>query len=313
MPSFGVELPGIGAVLPGNNATLERHRSMERAKMSKARQPGIMRASRELQVYIYNVGPFSRKMELGSPGVVILPALDEKKVLQELSVAGPLIRQGFPAEPYPGEPRNQWIEHEPGVHLNWRDEDGEMFVLNERPGIDEALRIIGGHEQSPNPVYCASPYQMGCFVSVIPEQSEPKGPKEPGDKSPRSAVREYEKAMVQYEEDVRFWLKWEVSVKAAQSRFTDFAMRRGEEQCFAYSNGTYIRDEELYVLSRIFHKTEKDWNFLAGTSANVKTKSCWSCGRAVQADIPKCQCGELQISQAEYDARRKQVLGGEVG
>ena len=67
MPAFGtrpVEIPGVGAILPGTQDTLERHRAMEKRKMSRPRQVGIMRASHEQQVYIYNVGPFTRRMTL---------------------------------------------------------------------------------------------------------------------------------------------------------------------------------------------------------------------------------------------------------
>ena len=121
-------------------------------------------------------------------------------------------------------------------------------------------------------------------------------------------MREYDRAMADYEEAARMWRKWMASRSAAWARFTEWAMRRGEEQSLAYSNGKYERDEELYVLARIFDKTERDWNFLAGTSTEITPKvKCWSCGRAVEVGMPKCQCGELQISRAEYEARRKAV------
>jgi len=310
MPAFGVkEVPGIGAIFPATQETLERHRSMERRKMSRPRQPGVERASKELEAYIYNVGPFTRKMDtLGSIGVMIIPGLVEKDVLVGLSVAGPLVVPGLPAEPYPGEPRNQWIDHEPKDQLAWIDADGEVFQLRDRPGIDLGLRIIGGHEQSPNPIYSASPYQQGCFVSTIPAQKEPKEPKEPGDKATRVAVREYEKLMLQFEEDFRLWLKWEASVKAAQDRFARWAARRGEEQCLAFQNGTYIRDEELFVLARIFKKTDRDWNFLSGTAENTVKRKCWNCKFVIDGDALTCgHCKERQVSQEEYDKRRQQM------
>lgn len=266
--------------------------------MSRPRQRGILRESERLQVYIYSVGPFGRKIELGSPGVVILPSLDEAKVLNPkfpLAVAGPLVREGFPAEPFVSEPRGRWIEHEPDPSLQWRDEDGEVFVLAERPGIDEALRIIGAHEQSPRPLYNASPYEQGCFVSVIPEQTKPEEPKEPGAKADRTERRLYEKAMLDHEENIRLWFKWEASVLAAQKRFLAWAARRGEEQCLAFANGTYVRDEELFVLARILNKTDRDWNFLSGTVANVANKQCHWCGKPMLADRAKCPtCMEWQ-------------------
>lgn len=304
------EVPGIGVLLSGTGeALLRRQQDQQNKRKARPRQRGTMRESERIQVYVYNVGPFMRKLDtLGSIGTVVLPSLEEKKVLQGLTVAGPRIFPGLPAEEYPGEPRGQWLEHDPDEHLRWADADGEVFALKDFPGIDLALRVIGAHEQSPKPIHCASPFQQGCFVSTIPEQAEPIAPKEPGERAARGVVREYEKTMLTHEENVRLWNKWVASVMAAQERFMSWAMRRGEEQCLAFSNGTYVRDEELYVMARIFQKTEKDWNFLSGTTTNVKTKKCWSCGRLCDSDIPKCQCGELQISQAEYEARRAKVM-----
>lgn len=304
----------LATLLSGSEeAMLRRHRKAQSARMAPARPAPTMRESERLKVYIYNAGPFTRTITtLGSIGIAVLPGLPETDVLKGLYVAlNPYTVAGLPAEQVCGEPRGQWLEDAPGEHLRWTDADGEVFQLMDRPGLDRALRIIGGHEQSPRNPYAASPFEQGCFVSTIPEQSEqPDEPKELSLKASPSERREYAKASLQYEEDIRLWLKWESSVRAAQQRFTDWSMRRGEEQCLAYSNGTYVRDEELYVLSRVFRKTEKDWNFLAGTSANVKTKSCWSCGRSVKAGVPKCECGELQISLADYEERRKQVLEG---
>lgn len=307
----GREIPGVGVLLSGSEEqVLRRHRDQERKRMGPPLDRMTQRELERLQVYIYNVGPFGRTMDtLGSMGVVVIPGLDKDKCLKGLSVAGPVIRQARP-EAYPSEPAGRFLTSQPSEFLRWQDADGEIFMLAERPSIDEALRIIGGHEQSKKNPYAASPYEQGCFVSVVQEQKEPKEPKEPSDKASREAKREYSKALLDYEEDVRLWLKWEASVQAAQRRFTDWAMRRGEEQTLAYASGKYERDEELFILRDIFDKTEKDWPFLAGTSANVKTKPCWSCGRSVAAGIPKCQCGELQISQAEYDKRRAEVLAG---
>lgn len=307
------EIPGIGVLLSGTEeALLRRHRDQQRRRMGPPRDRGTLRESARLQVYIYNAGPFTRTMDtLGSVGVVIVPGLPEAKTLQGLSVAGPVIRPGLSGEPYPSEPAGRYITPELPDHLTWADADGEVFVLAERSGIDEALRIIGGHAESRRLAYSSSPYEQGCFVSTILEQKEPVGPKEPGEKASRLAIREFEKLMGQYEDDLRLWIKWEASVKAAQRRFIDWAARRGEEQCLAFSNGTYVRDEELYVLARVLNKTDRDWNFLSGTAENVAKKKCWSCRRTIEMDAPKCQCGELQISQQEYDARRAKVMAGE--
>lgn len=290
---------------------LRRHQRQQMDRMARPRAAATMRESERTQVYIYNVGPFSRTLStLGSQGRVYIPGLPEKQVLQDMAVAGPYIVPGSPAEPFPGEPRGQWLEHEPQEFLRWKEADGEEFLMRERPGIDLALRIIGGHEQSPKNSYAATPFEQGCFVSTVPRQSEPEEPKEPAAGAAKGVRREYERALVQHEERQASYLKWVANWEAARDRFTSWAMRRGEEQCLAFSNGKYERDEELFVLARIFQKTEKDWNFLAGSVATVKTKRCWSCHRMIDSDAPKCQCGELQISEAEYKKRREAVLAG---
>ena len=304
------QIPGVGEFLAGDGETLLRlHRERERKRMGPPLDRATRRDYERLQVYIYNIGPFMRKMDaLGSGGVKIIPALEEKDVLKPLAVSEPLVVAAFP-ESYPSEPSGRFLTKNLDEHLKWTEADGEVHILADHVSIDEALNIIGAHEQSRKSPYSATPYEQGCFVSTVPKQTEPKAPREPGEKAGRGAIREFEKAMIAYEDDLRFWNKWVANWNAAAERFTSWAMRRGEEQCLAYANGKYVRDEELFVLSRIFHKTESDWPFLAGVSANVKSKACWSCGRAMKADLPKCQCGELQISPAEYAALREKHTG----
>lgn len=295
MPAFGDH--ASSALLPGDELALRRHRDNEQKRMARPRQTGTLRESQRLQVYIYNAGPFTRRIDtLGSLGVVVIPGLPEKDVLKDLNVAGPVIRAGLPAEPYPGEPRGQWLELEPDAHALWIDADGEQIRMVDRPGIDEALRIIGGHPESQKNPYAASPYEQGCFVSLVPRQiAPPKEPKEPGANASAAARQTHAKAVVQYDEDLRLWLKWEASVQGAHKRFTEWAMRRGEEQSLAYANGQYVRDEELFVLARIFGKTTKDWNFLAGTATNASQKHCHWCGTFMLADKAKCpNCKEWQ-------------------
>jgi hypothetical protein len=215
----------------------------------------------------------------------------------------------LPAEPYPGEPRGQWLEHDPNENLRWTEADGEVFMMKDRPGIDLALRIIGGHEQSKKNPYAASPFEQGCFVSTVPEQSEPVEPKEPAPNAPRGVRREYDKAVLAYEEALVTWKKWCANWNAAVERFKAYAMRRGEEQALAYSNGTYVRDEELYVLARIFNKTERDWNFLSGTSDTVTKRKCWNCRQVIDSDALTCgHCKERQVSKEEFEKRRAEVV-----
>ena len=277
--------------------------------------PGLdrrtLRDAVEDQVYIFNVGPFPRKPDAAIGLTAYLPALPEDKVLKGLAVAGPVIEQGLP-ELYPSEPPGRVLQVNLPLHLKWVDADGEEFLLADRPAIDKALRIIGGHQGSkPNP-YAASPFQQGCFVSTIPEQTvQPKEPEDPGPKAPAQARREYAKALTQYEEDVRISLKWEASVTAAQIRFEKWAMDRGQEYSIAFANGNYRWEAnlnaELHMLARILGKTVEDWKFLAGTPLNTKSKPCWACQRPNPPEAVRCQgdkCGEMLVTQEEYEARR---------
>ena len=308
----GRQVPGVGVLLAEGEQ--ERFQRAERNRMG-ALDRRTIRDAEEDQAYIYNVGPYTRTLStLGSVGIVFIPGLAEDKVLKGLSVAGPFIEQALP-ELYPSEPPGRVLKSELPDHLIWKDADGEEFALADRPSIDKALRIIGGHQDSKKNPYAASPYQQGCFVSAIPEQTaQPKEPKEPDGRSSAQTRREYSKALLQYEDDVRFWLKWEASVTGAQKRFEAWALNRGQEYSLAFANGNYRWEEklneELHMLARVLGKTSEDWRFLAGNPMNIKARPCWSCGRPVESGRPKCICGELQISQEAYDAMRKERMAG---
>lgn len=286
----------------------------EQRKMGEGLDRMTIRDLEVRQVYIYNVGPFRRTLStLGSVGVFFIEGLPEDQVLKGLAVTKPYVEQAQP-EPYPSEPPGRVLVPKIPLHLKWKDADGEEFTLADRPAIDKALRIIGAHQDSKLNPYSASPFQQGCFVSTIPEQiAPPREPKDPGDKANPTARREYAKSLLVYEEDLRLWLKWEASVQAAQKRFEAWALRRGEEQSLAFANGTYVRDEELYVLARILGKTVDDWKFLAGTSSTAKTVPCWACKRPVEVGSLRCpaqNCGELQVTQAEYEKIRASRMAG---
>ena len=286
----------------------------EQRKMGEGLDRMTLRDLETRQVYIYNVGPFRRTLNtLGSVGVFFIDGLPENQALKGLNVTKPYIEQAAP-ESYPSEPPGRVLVPKIPLHLKWVDADGDEFVLADRPAIDKALRIIGGHQDSKKHEIAASPYEQGCFVSTIPEQAGP--PKELKDldaKASPQARREYAKSFIQYEEDLRLWLKWEASVQAAQRRFEAWALRRGEEQSLAFSNGSYVRDEELYVLARILGKTVDDWKFLAGTSSNKKTVPCWACKRPVEVGALRCpfeKCWELQVPTAEYEKIRASRMAG---
>lgn len=308
----GRNVPGVGVLLTEKESA--GFLRQEQRKMGEGLDRMTIRDLDARQVYIFNVGPFRRMLTtLGSTGAFVIDGLPESQVLKGLSVTKPWAEQARP-ESYPSEPPGRVLMPKIPLHLKWKDADGEEFVLADRPAIDKALRIIGGHQDSKKNQYAASPYEQGCFVSTIPEQTAP--PKELKDldsKASPQARREYAKAFIQYEEDLRLWLKWESSVQSAQKRFEAWALRRGEEQSLAFSNGSYVRDEELYVLARILGKTVDDWKFLAGTSSNTKTVPCWACKRPVEVGALRCpaqNCGELQVTQAEYEKIRAARMAG---
>src|ERR1700722_13870437 len=108
MPDFGQRNTGFLDVFPrrGNGADLyARKRELERSQMNFQGLPdAVMEASENLTVFIYNVGPWPHPVGLASHGTRVIPALDEKLVLNgEHHVSEPLPVEGVPFEPYPAE------------------------------------------------------------------------------------------------------------------------------------------------------------------------------------------------------------------
>ncbi len=92
----------------------------------------IKRESIDRQVFIFNVGPFSHVREMGSYGIIRIPALEALACLHsDLRLAGPVIIPGPPSECYPDRFSEKWTRmyHQP--------------IDGTPPGIDFALNVIG--------------------------------------------------------------------------------------------------------------------------------------------------------------------------
>lgn len=268
-----IAIPGVGALIPATREVGEFHRNTERQRMSKPRQRVTLKQSRDLQVYIYNVGPFPATVPCASLGPKFIPALALEKVLlaKDLSVSEPLIVEGIPAEPYPSEGRNIWIEHEPEEFLGYGD----------NPGLHLALAIIGGAPQS-NPMDDLRP--KGVFVSEFPEQSKPG-------KSGSA-------------DDYALYEKWAEQVLNARQAFRSWAGEKCGEGHQAHIQGTWgmIKSPLYFTLARILKKTPMECAFLKDTEEASDLKACISCGATIPTIALKCKaCGDVQVSQEAYE------------
>lgn len=289
MPRFGqrpVEIPGVGALMPYDPKVADFHRKQEIARTNiRPRQAAIRRISKDLQVYIYSVGPFPCVVQCGSLGAMSIQALPVDKVLlpKDLSVAGPLIIAGVPAEPYPlREGRSEWLEHEAADYLGV-----------ENQGLHQAQCIIGCSPQS-NPSDDLRP--RGVFVSEIPEQQKP----------PANGASE---------EDIQLFTEWAEAVMEARKAFRGWAGKMCGEANQAYAKGVFrdVRDDVYYALARILKKTELDCPWLKDTEESSDKKSCIGCGSTMPSGKDKClACGELQIPEEVYKAKMDRLRAANV-
>ncbi len=82
------------------DAFLQKFRERNAARIPPE-DPEIIAKSKREQVYIYNVGPKTFDLEMGSYGSKTIPALPLAKCLNGNDLAGPVIIPGCPSECYP--------------------------------------------------------------------------------------------------------------------------------------------------------------------------------------------------------------------
>ena len=274
-------------------------------------------ASMKSAVFIYSLGPFSVTQQIASWGTYPLPGVPLESALkvndvqpEHISVAGPIIIPGNPAEPWIDDQEGKWIPH-----ARYAD----------KPGLDLALTIIGAGMRS-GPRDDIRP--MGFFVSEIPAPPmayvKPKAPPVGSSESTfamyRDAIERIQAAVDHseafYEQNPGAMETWKATVSEARKVFVEWCSRQCEDGNAAVANNTWdkARDVSLghpdpakglklyFTCARILKKTPVECSFLSNTVEASSRKHCRECGATMMADKPRCPaCKALQMSQAEYD------------
>ena len=185
------------------------------------------------------------------------------------------------------------------------------FSLADRPSIDKALRIIGGHQDSKK--ILTPRLRTSRDVSSLPFPNRRHSRKEPK-AAGRKIVRRKHAASIQKRCSntrmmFRFWLKSgkRKGVTRAQKRFETWALNRGQEYSLAFfANGNYRWEEKLnakscYMLARVFWvRLRRIGDFLAGNpEVNIKNQAVlvmWPPRRIRTAKMPSAE-NLQQISQ----------------
>lgn len=284
----------------------------ERKRFGKARSKKIRDMSVNSSCFVYSVGPFSFSRQCASKGSKYFPGLPKDKVLlpDDYSVSFCFANEGMPAETYPGNERNTWIDHEPqefiGVEVN-----GELLMFSDNPGYDEALRFIGAHPQSPHAVD-GGPGQddlrpRGIFVSLIPEQKKPELPDHPGEGASAKMLVAYERDMADYEEAKAVYDQWIANVSEAREFLRKMIVEKLDDVRVKYNRG---QDAELMLerpvledLANIAKQAgiEIDTKWFKQTGEASGTRKCIGCGSTLLSKLQCAACGKLQVSKKVYD------------
>jgi hypothetical protein len=112
-------------------------------------------ASEANRLYIFNVGPWSHRRDMGSCGSYFVPACPEGKEFGD-----PLVIQGIESEPYPMTPTQMAILPKCGEHAQIAgDGDGALF----------AQQVLGEGPMMPR---TSSWRPFGVFISKTPQPSK---------------------------------------------------------------------------------------------------------------------------------------------
>lgn len=251
-------------------------RNSQRMNLPEEPEP-ITKLSEDQRVFIYNAGPWRYEQLMGSYGTYTIPGLDETLVMSpELAVAGPLVIDGLPKEYYPTEGLPRPIYHQPRKNMGRE---------TKKPGYDFAMEVIGvgmmvGQSNDLR--------HQGVFVS---EQRQPSRPEKSGGKEAWDAFN-----------------RWVADVKTAQVKLREYCAKECQAANVEHSRGRFaeVRNDKLYQCARILKATETEFVWLKDTIENVNKKLCWSCTTVLKGHALKCpQCGELQVTPAEFDAEKK--------
>ncbi len=284
MPDFSGQGQGDIGIIPIQDQNHMRQiadYNRKRNSLNVPRQPVyITKASKENQVFVYNVGPWTYTQSAASMGEFFIPGLDEADCLgSDLKVSAPLIIPGLPSEPYPAEGSRAIVNYHTPL---------ETMPNADKAGLHFALELIGAGAMQNNE---ANLSLRGVFVSEQPEQKQPaKGG--------------------QWDA----YNKWAKAVRDAQDRLRKYCVGQCQKASDAKANGQFaiMREERLYQCARLIKATPVEYPWLGDSQESAMRQSCPACGSVVKSSIFICpHCKEVidAVGLAEMRKKRDALVG----
>lgn len=238
--------------------------------------PSIARLILENTVYIFNVGPWTRKVYMGSLGIKFIPGVavgsptdweqdnNGTWVASEFIQDGDDLKDSYAAmEPQPGIVREP-LKVDESKRMRWSDEEEGTYVA------DQILGIGIGH--SPQ----HSHTRIGCFRAAGPL---------PTDKELYDARALLRATMMEYIKEARMF-------HAQGPKYADF-----------------ITPETHHVAARWLNLEDEDW--LVKRNPEQRTK-CKGCGALVDSGIATCPNGHIidAVLYREFMAEQEALRAG---
>lgn len=223
------------------------------------------------RVFIYNVGPFTHKRELGSAGTYLIPKCPDGKAYSE-----PLVIEGIEEEYYPV---NE-VECQPKPKCG---EPGQL--AGGAPGILLAMQILG---EGPHVHRDSSFRPFGVFISSNVVEVKENGKTR---MVPTPTEAELKKAN-----------------KELDDRCVLMVRLAGEAYAMGPRNAAeVIQPDWHFVAARRLKKTVAECPWMANTSEPDKREECPSCGQVYKVGIMRCQCWFI-LDKPRYDKAVKDGL-----
>jgi hypothetical protein len=325
MPTFGsnsgsTQNVDIFPVDPSQIPALEQ-RQRNRNRIKVQREAGhIFAASKEKQVYIFNVSPWSHNQPTGSMGTFYIPALAEKDVLStELLVAGPLIIPGLPSETIPiDDGRTGRRDYHTPMEGRPDAEDSGLHFAKEVCGAGG----IGAQQES-------NLLMQGVFISKKRGYN-----RVPAIQNSRAWIREvvthyglnlgdfadyqveevaekvHDQAGTVYKQFAAspFFAEWKEMVRAAQQEFRGKCERLCLTGNMAHSSRTFhnVNDPVLFKAAHFLGKTVVECPWLTNSGDSARNTACPECRSIIQNDAMICPtCTAQLVSDATLENARK--------
>jgi hypothetical protein len=268
MPFAGVHGP----------ADIEQKLAAEQQALNSSRyipeEPEIyQKISEQNRLYIYNVGPWMHKRELGSCGVQVIRACPEDQDYSE-----PLVVNGVEQEPYP-------MNEVAMVMIPKAGKPGQL--TGAANGKAFAEQIIG---EGPFIPKSASFVPFGVFISPVRFTPEGKPHVRFADLSkPSQALITKARA-------------------ALNQKYTELVREAND----AYSRGPSAANEMIqpdwhFIAARKLMKSEAECPWLRDSQAPAERDNCPSCGKVYVMGIMKCGCGYI-LDKPRYDKAKQEGM-----